>query len=393
MFVPLSQSATQNTWGSGTQYIVETPAGVLYCVIINGSLDVFSLKSLDGGLTWRAVGLIHAGTVTNLSVWFDRWSGIAGGLIHCAYTENVSHDVRYRTIDTENSDALSTETVVFNGASAATNQSMISVTRARGGNVYIRVCIDSGLEGGFFRLPNANVPNGAWDAARTINEALSGNDQMILLPGWAADNQDIIGIFLDNSASEISRQLYDDSANSWSETSIVTGITAVIAQNNTFPHFSAAVDITNNQNVLVAWNDVDGANADLLGWTVTESAITAFATPVVSNGADDQGLCAIGINATDNSWHVFYGGASDGSETWDTSFRFYRKVSTDAGATWGPESSVGVAADEYTGLFCTPRFIGIPAFLTFTVANSVMPTSVLFGKEIRFPRANLMLGV
>ena len=38
-----------------------------------------------------------------------------------------------------------------------------------------KLLIDAGAEGGFFRLPNANVPNGAWDAARTtVFEAITG---------------------------------------------------------------------------------------------------------------------------------------------------------------------------------------------------------------------------
>src|SRR3990170_7012953 len=208
----------------------------------------------------------------------------------------------------------------------------LTIARARGGNVYCRTCIDAGSEGGFFRLVNANVPNGAWDAARTINEALATQDQMILLPGWAADNQDIMAFFWDASAEEISRQLYDDSANSWSETSIATTMVDLVAT-TAFPNFAAAVDISNSRNLLVAWSAVDLLNADLRCWHITESAITEV-TNVVLNRTDDQGLCGICIDLQTGYWIVVYGGSSGGGETFQTAINLYYKVSKDSGTTW-----------------------------------------------------------
>lgn len=223
--------------GGNTNYIVQTPAGVLYYVYIDTGSDVAFRKSSDGGLTWGNPVIVFAGTATQLSIWYDRWSDIAAGLIHCAYAESATDDILYRTIDTESSDALSTQTVVFLGASTAAG-AMLSITRARGGNVYVKGCIDAGAEGGFFRLPNANVPSGAWDAARTNTEALATQDMAILVPGFAADNQDIMCIFWDVSANEISRYVHDDSANSWAETSISTGMVEQVAATS-FPHFAA----------------------------------------------------------------------------------------------------------------------------------------------------------
>lgn len=342
--------------GAGTQYIVETPTGVLYIVYVDTGSDVAFKKSTDGGYTWSAPTVVFSGTVTSLSIWYDRWSDIAAGLIHCAYTESATDDTLYRTINTESSDALSTQTVIFAGTSTAAGDHL-SITRARGGNVYCKTMIDAGAEGGFYRLPNANVPNGAWDAARTVNEALATQDMIILVPGFAADNQDIMAIFWDVSANEISRQIYDDSANSWSETSISTGMTEQVAATS-FPHFDVAVDIANSQIVLVAWNGIDTANQDLLGWTVTESAITAFTTPVVSNATDDCGLCGIGIHTPTGAWYVVYAGISTGGETWLTSVNLYYKVSTDAAATWGPETKLTNAPADITWLVTAPRFAG-----------------------------------
>lgn len=374
--------------GGGTNYLVQTSAGVLYYVYVDSGSDVAFRKSSDGGLSWGAPTVVFAGTVTALAIWYDRWSNISAGLIHCAYQESATDDTLYRTINTESSDALSTQTSIFAGTSTATG-GCLSITRARGGNVYCHTVIDAGAEGGFFRLPNANVPNGAWDAVRTNPEALATTDQIILVPGFAADNQDIMAIFIDASANEISRYVHDDSGNSWAETSISTGITEQAAT-TAFPHFAAAVDLTNSQILVVCWNAIDAANQDFLGWTVTESAITAFTTTPVLNATDDCGLAAIGIDTSTGYWWIFYAGISTGGETFLTSVNIYCKCSKDSGATWGPETLMTTAAKDITWLVTCPRFFG-PPFVAYH--NDIALDELMINVQVGSPRATHNLGV
>jgi hypothetical protein len=355
--IPTANLSTVSYIGGGSQYRVVTAAGDHYIFYVDAtSLDLFYRKSSDGGLTWGAGVSILAGSVTAFSVWYDRWSNISAGLIHLAYTESVGDETRYRTIDTESSDTLSTETVIFNGGSTAAGGAL-SITRARGGNVYCKTMIDAGAEGGFYRLPNANVPNGAWDAARTDTEALATTDMWILVPGFAADNQDIMCIFYDTSAAGLSRYVYDDSANSWAESAIIADGSATLPIANTsYPHFAAAVDLTNSQILVVSWNAIDAANQDLLGFTVTESAITAFTTTPVLNATDDCGFASIAIDTDTQDWYVFYAGKSDGSETYATNITINYKKSTDDGATWGAETAVSPSVMNVLSLFAAPRF-------------------------------------
>jgi hypothetical protein len=350
---------SSSQYSADSQYLVQTPTNVLYAVQSAAAGGVQFFKSIDHGLTWSG-GVAVSGqmSINSVSVWYDRWSNISAGLIHIAYTSNTTDDTYYRTIDTENSDALSTETTIFLGGSAAGGGSL-SVVRAVGGNVYCRTCIDAGAEGGFYRLPNANVPSGAWDAARTVNEALATSDQMILLPDLnAADTQDIYGIFWDLSASEISRQNYDDSANTWAETSI-SGSMTLTAPSGTAGvlNYAAAVDLTNSQTVLIAWSAVDTLNADLKCWTVNSTSITAK-TDVVTNSTDDQGLAAIGIDTDTNYWYAFYVGKTDGSETYPSAVNAYMKISTDSGTTWGAETLITISDYQLNimKLNCIPRF-------------------------------------
>src|SRR6188768_152836 len=109
-----------NHWsGAGTNYVIQTVSGALYMVYIDGNQDIAYRKSTDGGLSWTVSTIILVGTGTQLAVWYDRWSNIAAGLIHLAYTDSADGDTKYRTINTESSDALSTQTVIFAGTSAA----------------------------------------------------------------------------------------------------------------------------------------------------------------------------------------------------------------------------------------------------------------------------------
>lgn len=358
---------------AATKYEVQANNGDRYFVYIDSAADVVFRKSTDQGLHWSDPTVIFTGTALQLSIWFDRWSGIAAGLIHCAYTENGGHDVLYRSIDTENSDALGTQTTIFDGASAQGGGAHISITRARGGNLYCRASIDNGAEGGFFRSTDAGA---TWES-RTINEAIANMDQMILMPGFAADNQDIIGAFWDASANEISRQLYDDSADSWAETSIAASMTEGAAG---ILNFSAFVDLANSQIVMAAWSNTDTASASLRCWTVTESAITEK-TAIVSSSTDDQGLCAIGLDTTTGYWYAFYGGATSGEDTWDTNLPIYYKISTDAGTTWGAETratNANMTLNEVKGLWTIPRFTGLWQIIYYVSTSSIDGTRDYF---------------
>lgn len=376
--------------GAGTNYLIQANNGSLYCVYIGSDSDVRYKKSRDGGKTWdTSVLAATAGTTTNLAVWYDRWSNIAADLIHMVFSDSGNDDTMYRTINTASSDALSTQTVIFAGASTAAG-GHLSVTRAVGGNVYCKTVIDAGAEGGFYRLPNANVPSGAWDAARTVDETIATLDQMILLPDFdAADTQDIMAIFQDASVTEISRKLYDDSANTWSETSINASITE-LATSTAFPNLAAAPDISNTNHVLLVWTNTDTLNADLLCYTVDSGAITAK-TDVVTNSTDDQGLCAIGIATDTGYWHAFYCGISTGGQTWPTAMGVYTKVSTDSGSTWGPETLYSTNVDTTIRWLTTaPRFTGKPVVLWLRDGQL---DEILASVDITQPRASLNLGV
>ena len=360
--------------GAGTNYLIETSAGVLYQVYVDGNSDVVFSKSSDSGKTWTDPVTVFTGTTTQLSVWFGPWSGIANGLIYCAYTESVTDDVLYRTIDTASADALGTQTTIFAGVSAGVN-GCISITASRGGNLICAGCIDAGLE----PFSKKSTDGGAsWGNIASPYEATT--DQLILAPGFAADNQDILCIYWDADVEEISRKVYDDSGDSWAETSIATSMVDSVANTGGFPNFSIAVDLTGTRLILAAWSAVDTVDADLRCWFVSESAITETTTNVVLNSVDDQGLCAVSLDTISGDIYVCYGGKSDGSEVYNA-IAVYYKVTTDDGGTWGAETRLSVGVISGTRQILTnPRMVYLSAELIAISSSgilrcaSIMPT-------------------
>lgn len=355
--LPVGSNAVNFT-GMGTIYGIETAGGVFYLVWFDTAQDPVFSKSTDGGFTWTTPVALAAIAGIAPATWYDRWSGIAAGLIHAAYTDTTADDIFYRSIDVENSDTLGTQTTVFAGTDTA-GGGALSITRARGGDLYVAGSIDAGAEDGAWASTDVG---GTWGAIADPSEGAT-QDQYLLLPGWNADTNDVMLIFWDASADELSVKRYDKSGNSWAETSIAgTMLDAPSSATVGFPHVSAAVDITNSQNIIVAWSAVDGANADLRCWKINDTTITEV-TPVVSNGTDDQGLCAVGIDTVTQDWYVFYSGKSDGSETYKTAVNLYYKVSTDDGATWGAETVLTTGVFNIGWLATIPRFT--TEFLTF----------------------------
>jgi hypothetical protein len=326
--------ASSSHRSSQSSCIVKTPAGEIYVFFLSGvDTTLYWIMSEDGGITWFDPTPIKNLGTGCFSVWYDKWTpGNTGTLIHFAYFESSGDDVFYRALDTATF-TLGTEATIFAGAgTGSVANTCISITKAIGGNIYCAFDFDGGTETGFYRSTDA----GATFGARTdVNEA-SNTDYYYLAPGFAADTQDIICIYWDRSASELSRKLYDDSGNSWGETSIDTGMTA-IASSTCAPQFAITVDDANNKILLVAWTNRDTANADLRFWTIDESAITE-GTNVVLNSGDDQQMCAIGLATDTTTLYVFYGGKSDGSESAGGEIQIYYKTSGDAGATWGAET-------------------------------------------------------
>jgi len=351
--VVVSTTTTSQFTGGSTNYVVEKPNGDLYVFLTTGLNNIVYHKSTDHGITWgNPVGILTAGGAVAVAVWYDRWSGISGDVIHIAYIETTNDNVEYRSLDASTDTLSASPVVILSGTSTAAGGAL-SITRARGGNIGVLYCIDAGAEHGFAVSTDAGATftgkNSATEAATT--------DQWILLPGWGADNQDLMCFFWDASANEISRKLFDDSANSWAETSIATLFYDTLAS-TLWANWAAAVDLTNSVNVLIAWNEDNLTGARFTCWTVTESAITAK-TDVIASSGGWQGFAGLAIDTVTEQWWAFYLGDGTSAESFPIG-NIYAKISADSGTTWGPQfkwtAYASASAPSVSALFICPRF-------------------------------------
>lgn len=328
----------QNFSGAGTNYPVRTVTGAIYRFHIGSGItsdnDLYYTKSVDGGRTWGADVVIRTGTVISVATWYRRWSGVASDTIIIAYTDSGSDDTYIRILDTTN-DSLGAERTAFAGGSTAAGGAL-SVTVSRGNVIYLATCIDAGAEYSTTKTANDGVN---WTDTAEVFEGAT-QDQVILMPGFAADQDDIIAIFWDADADEISRKLYDQSGDSWGETSIATSMVDTPAS-TAYPNFSAAPDLTNSRVILAAWSAMDTAGADLRFFSVSEGAITEGGV-VVTDSTDDQALTSIAIDTAGNIY-VFYVGSQDGAESINAALtvaRVYYKISANGGTSWGAETQI-----------------------------------------------------
>ncbi|KKM82271.1 hypothetical protein LCGC14_1321200, partial [marine sediment metagenome] len=194
-----------------------------YIFYVDGSADLVYQKTTDGGATWATAVSVKTGTLIKVSVWYDKWTpGNAGTLIHIAYTEADGDDLLYRNLDTLD-DSLSTEVTVFTGASFTDGNwdtGAVDIVRARGGNLYIGFWGDAGGEFGFYRSTDTGA---TWTSRAQLadgNEA----DGILLMPGDETDKDDIWCIYWDRSDNALSLKVYDNSGDSWSESTIVGSV-------------------------------------------------------------------------------------------------------------------------------------------------------------------------
>jgi hypothetical protein len=338
--------------GGGVSYVVQKngAADTYYVFIVDGASDLSYIKSTDGGFTWSIPVLIRTGTIVAFSNWYRRWSGIASDVIDIAYID--ANDIFYRSLDIS-TDTLGTETTVFDGASSAANGAL-SIATGRNGHIRVAGAIDGGTEDGAWSSTDDGATWG--DTIADPSEGATA-DQYYMLPGWNADTADVMLIFVDSSANGISVKRYDDSGDTWGETAIIAdGSFTDSAPSGTFPHIACVVDIANSRNIVACWSAVDAANADLRVFIIDDTTITETATNAVLNSTDDQGLAAFGIDTDTGTWYVFYAGAADGSETFNSSLKIYYKTSTDSGATWSAQTALSAQARNIPWLACTPRF-------------------------------------
>ena len=309
-----------------------------YVFFIDGAIDLYYRKTTDGGASWATAVLVETGTVGRLAIWFDKWTpGDSGTIIHMWWVDITTNDIMYRDLDVSD-DSLGTERIVFDGASFDSGSDrasrVVSGTKAVGGNLYVQFWGDAAGERGFYR----SIDSGVNWTSRTDGADGDAEDEVLCLPdGDSADNEDIVMIYWDRSADEISIKKYDNSGNSWGETSISTGMTDSIE----IMQMSAIVRHSDGHIIVAAWNNIDSATLidDLKVWDITLATPTITAkADVVTNTNDCVGV-ALFIDQNNDDLYCAYLGDEDGSQVYQATLTAFYKLSDDGGDTWGTQAA------------------------------------------------------
>lgn len=319
--------------GSTAFLLVDVSVTNIYAFYIDGSGDFVYSKSTDGGSSWGAAVSIATAAAANPqqpAVWYDRWTtGDTGTKIHLAYGDTVNERILYKSLDTA-SDTLSTLAIAEDIADiGGDNSNHTKIAKSRGGNLYIAW---SGFAGAFVGNFLRSIDGGVnWTTRTTCWESQDQDGPFSqLLPANLADNQDMWLVFGDQSANEISLKTYDDSANSWAETSITTAVTL---GTNDVRQTAAAIRISDGHLILAINSAVDNAAADLLVYDITDSGTITAKTNIITN-ADDWTGVSVYINQASGVIYIGWLGNPAGSDTWPTSITIWKAVSVDGGATW-----------------------------------------------------------
>ncbi len=173
----------------------------------------------------------------------------------------------------------------------------------------------------------------------------SSSDWFLDYPGNEADDADGYLIYYDDSAGALSMKVYDDSADSWAETSIDASVNG----HNNHLGFHGTID-DNGDLFVVYWNDHDAATADLEcgvwdsgGWTAKTDVVGNF---------DDIEDCCVFCDRNTGDLYVAYNGSDDGSESAHSTVKCYHKISNNGGTSWGTQQAMGETGDDNRSVRC-----------------------------------------
>src|SRR3990167_5420162 len=334
--ITVESSASAATEARHRRMLVWTTTDIGYVIYQDNAAFIVYRKTIDGGTSWGAPVTIDSSDDDSWDIWFDKWTpGDTGTLIHIWWLDAGNHDIRYRTIDTNN-DALGVIRVVFDGVSfsavAFRDNGALSGVKARGGNLYFQFWGDSSGEHGFARSVNGGV---TW-TARTDGADSNIVDEVILLPdAVSAGFQDICMIYWDRTNNQLSLKKYDNSANSWTETLISAGMT----DSNAVLQIDAVLRHSDGNIIVAAWNATDVVTADLQCWDIAVATPTITAKTNIVTNTDDCVCCALFIDQFTDDLYCAYLGNEDGSEVYQATLTVFYKKSTDGGGSWGAQTA------------------------------------------------------
>lgn len=308
-------------WTSGT-------TGAFLTTDSSGNLN--ARKTTDAGVSLATAVQIANPSISKVAFVFDRQIvGDSGTLVHEVYLDGVTENFYYDAYDIS-ADAWTVadpgKVIVFANYGGGGSSLRCFITKTRSGNL-IAGWVKAGTAGGCFKSSDTGA---SWTSCASPWES---NAQDRVLPAYCntGDDDDGAILFWDISANQLSVKVYDDSGDSWTETTI----TGTFTNTNSFEQWDATTRLSDGHMLLACWSQLNNAASDLATFDILIDSVSA---PTVTAKADvltdtaNAALVSIFVDQFTDDVYVAYG-----IGTWSTAVDVVYKRSTDDMATWGSQ--------------------------------------------------------
>ncbi len=309
-------------------------------IMIDPNLDIAYERTTDGGATWNNA-VIQGGTTKCYAAWFDKETpGDTGDKVNIMWMDSVATDLLYVNIDVA-TNTVGTIRIVDNDITASSTvvNNRVAITKTVSGNLIASVTTQLDMmsykSDDLFATSATNISNPF--------EIATQEDWLLLYSANTGDDNDAAGVFLDGDADAISLKMYDDSADSWTETAIGS-----MSYSKTYINYDASVRHSDNHILLTfILNSVISASNELHSWDLTPDSIasptvTQKTTVETASAGDEMQQTAVLINQQNDDVYVAY---IEGSDYTSAVSVFYELSTTDMGS-WGGQQAYSEAAED-----------------------------------------------
>ena len=305
-------------------------------VFVSNATDISYARTTNGGANW-ATTQIKAGTAKQVACWFDKETpGDTGTLVHVVWAEANGVDFLYRTIDVSDN-TLGTERTIDSTVTFHSNGwlTRLAITKTVNGNLLAALSTQTEIE--CYRSTDSGAN---WTDRADVFEIVAEEDRVLLFPAATADGADACALFWDGSENAISIKMYDDSANSWTETAVsaATGSTFRLQMDGAIRH--------SDSHLLMAFhNALANPSDDLQTYDLTVDDIATPTVTAKTNVMTDEngsGFCAVFINQQNDDVYISW---LSGGTLFASVDAVYKKSTDDMGA-WGTEQAYSETTDD-----------------------------------------------
>ncbi len=332
-------------WGP---YWSDVSTGVI--VFRDTEQDISFARTTDKGANWSTTE-IEAGTNLHMAIWYDKETpGDSGTLVHIVWLDRLGTDAaKYVTVDVADGSQgtiRSIDATITVGQFEENNR--IAITKAVNGTIIVAFSTQTEIE---CYKSTDNFATAA-TAIADVYETATQEDYVLLFPA-DVDAGDVCALFWDRSADEISLKMYDDSADSWTETSI----SGSMVDDSIHINMNGAVRHSDNHVLVAAHNNDDNAGDDLLTWDLTVNSIaspTVTAKTAIFTNQGESAQASVWINQQSDEVRIAYlkGG------TWTTTVDVVFHISTDGMGIWGSEQAYSESAADDFRIVSAGRTVG-----------------------------------